>query len=116
MRNEPIKLLDVLCRPMQPRSQCSVPVDKIYSVVGVLSNFEQTAIQPDYGSPDYKIFQQIAQILIQSTHRLEFLCMVVNRFKSRSSTHPKICKRTSNFRTTSKSCLQRVYVLTRFAL
>jgi len=71
---EPLKLLDLLY--MQRRSLCQFPVDRIYSLVGMLPVEERAALRPDYTLPDWRVFQHVARYLAESTGRLDFLCMV----------------------------------------
>jgi hypothetical protein len=68
------KLLDLLC--VQRKAQSSKSVDKIYSLVGMLSTEQRAALRPDYILQNWKVFQHVAKFLVESTGRLDFLCMV----------------------------------------
>ena len=70
-----ISIVDLLY--MQRRAQCTLPVDKVFSSLGILGREQRSALLADYERPDVEIFREIAKFLVESSGRLDFLCLVL---------------------------------------
>lgn len=69
-----VTLCDVIY--LQRHSLCTVPVDKVYSILGLLSRQDRSSVLLDYQRKDVEIFRNVTQFIIESRGRLDFLCLV----------------------------------------